>query len=41
MATIRVTKAQRFEDILALIHGETVKYGTTIEDAEQFIAHEV
>ena len=39
--TKRITKAQRFEDILALIHGETVKYGTTIEDAEQFIAHEV
>ena len=37
----RITKSQRFEDILALIHGESVKYGTTIADAESFIAHEV
>lgn len=37
----RVTKSQRFEDILSLIHGESVKYGTTIEDAESFIAHEM
>ena len=37
----RITKSQRFEDILALIHGNAVKYGTTVADAEQFIAHEM
>lgn len=41
MATTKVTKSQRFEDVLALLHGETVKYGTTIEDADAFIAHEM
>ena len=40
MATTKITKSQRFEDISALIHGEPVKYGTTIEDADAFIAHE-
>ena len=37
----RITKSQRFEDILALIHGEAVKYGTTVTDAESFIGHEM
>lgn len=32
----RVTKAQRFEDIKALLRGEDVTYGTTIEDACTF-----
>lgn len=41
MATNKITKTQRFEDLFALIHGEPVKYGTTIEDAEAFIAHEI
>lgn len=41
MATNKITKTQRFEDLSALIHGEPVKYGTTIEDADAFIAHEV
>ena len=37
----RVTKSQRFEDILALLNGESVKYGTTVKDAEDFISHEM
>ena len=41
MASTKITKTQRFEDISALLHGKTVKYGTTIEDADAFIAHEV
>ena len=41
MATNKITKTQRFEDLSALIHGEPVKYGTTIEDADAFIAHEI
>lgn len=39
MATIttkRITKAQRFADIKALLDGEAVTYGTTIEDAKAF-----
>lgn len=34
--TKRVTKAQRFEDIKALLNGKDVTYGTTIEDASKF-----
>ena len=41
MANTKITKTQRFEDLSALIHGEPVKYGTTIEEADAFIAHEV
>ena len=41
MANTKITKTQRFEDLSALLHGEPVKYGTTIEDADAFIAHEV
>lgn len=41
MATTKITKSQRFEDVLALLHGQSVKYGTTIEDADAFIAHEM
>ena len=41
MANTKITKTQRFEDLSALIHGEPVKYGTTIEDADAFIAHEM
>jgi hypothetical protein len=41
MASTKITKSQRFEDIVSLLHGEAVKYGTTIEDADAFIAHEV
>lgn len=39
--TVRITKTQRFEDIVSLLNGEATKYGTTIADAEAFIAHEV
>lgn len=42
MATIkRVTKAQRFEDIKAILSGKDVTYGTTIEDALAFCDAEV
>lgn len=34
--TKRITKAQRFEDIKALLDGTAVTYGTTIEDAKAF-----
>ncbi len=39
--SVRITKAQRFEDIVALLNGNATKYGTTVKDAEDFIAHEV
>ena len=39
--TVRITKAQRFSDIVALLNGDAVKYGTTVKDASDFIAHEV
>lgn len=38
---IRVTKAQRFEDIKALLNGEAVTYGTTIEVACEVLDHEL
>lgn len=41
MATNKITKTQRFEDLSALIHGTPVQYGTTVEDADAFIAHEI
>lgn len=37
----RVTKAQRFEDIKALLNDEAVTYGTTIEDAVKFCDSEL
>lgn len=37
----RITKSQRFEDIVSLLNGQPAKYGTTVTDAEQFIAHEM
>ena len=37
----RVTKAQRFSDIKALLSGEDVVYGTTFEDAIQFCDSEI
>ena len=40
-STKRVTKAMRFEDIKALLDGEAVKYGTTIEDALAFCDSEL
>lgn len=39
--TTRITKAMRFEDIKALLNGQPVTYGTSIEDAVDFIDHEV
>lgn len=38
---IRITKAQRFEDIKALLTGETVTYGTTVDIAVTVIDHEL
>ena len=37
----KITKTMRFADISALLHGQPTQYGTTIEDADAFIAHEV
>lgn len=37
----RITKAMRFEDIKALLNGDSVTYGTTIAEAVEFIDHEV
>lgn len=37
----RITKSQRFEDMKALLMGDTVKYGTTVEDAVAVIDHEM
>ena len=39
--TKRITKAQRFADIKALLSGETPANGTTIEDAMAFIDKEL
>lgn len=41
MSEKKITKAQRFEDILSMLHGEPTKYGTDMNAAEAFIAHEV
>lgn len=38
---IRITKAQRFEDIKALLTGGEVKHGTTMEIAVTVIDHEL
>lgn len=39
--TTRVTKAQRHEDIIALLQGQPAKYGTTIADAVSFCQDEI
>lgn len=40
--TVKITKAQRFADIRAMVTGEgEVKYNTTPEIAAQFIDHEI
>ena len=39
--TPRITKAMRFEDIKALLNGQPVSYGTSIEDAMNFIDYEM
>ena len=36
----RITKAMRFEDIKAMLNGQPVTYGTTTEDAVDFIEPE-
>ena len=41
MATVKITKAQRYTDIKALLVEQAVSYGTTIEDALDFIDHEI
>lgn len=38
---VRITKANRFEDIKALLLGEEVKFNTTIGDAVEFINKEM
>lgn len=38
---VRITKAQRFEDIKALLNGEPVTYGTTVEIAMTVLDHEL
>lgn len=38
---VRITKAQRFEDIKALLNGDPVTYGTTPETAVIVIDHEL
>ena len=40
MAEKKITKSQRFEDIALMLHGESVKYGTTLSIADEFLAHE-
>lgn len=39
--TIRVTKIMRYNDIKCLLNGDEVKYGTTIDDAMDFLNHEI
>lgn len=39
--TVRITKANRFEDIKALLNGEKVAYGTTKEEAIEFIDYQL
>ena len=39
--TVRVTKAQRFADIAAMLEGNPVKFGMDTQTALDFIAHEV
>lgn len=41
MNKTRITKAMRFEDIKALLNGEIVTYGTTVEQAVEFIDKEM
>lgn len=37
----RITKSMRFEDIKALLNGESVTYGTSVEDAVAVLDHEL
>lgn len=38
---VRITKAQRFEDIKALLTGDEVKFGTDVDTAITVIDHEL
>ena len=38
---IRITKTQRFEDIIALLNGEPVKHGTDTATAVTVLEHEI
>jgi hypothetical protein len=38
---IRVTKAQRFEDIKAILNGEAPQFGTTLDEAMAALNHEI
>lgn len=38
---IRITKSQRFEDIIALLNNEPVKYGTDTATAVEVLEHEM
>lgn len=38
---IRITKKNRFEDVIALVQGQEPTFGTTVEDAVDFLAHEI
>lgn len=38
---IRITKSQRFEDIIAMLNGGTVKYGTDVATATEVLNHEI
>ena len=40
-STVRVTKAQRFADISAMLNGLTPQFGTDVATATEFITHEV
>ena len=40
MAEKKITKSQRFTDIAAMLNDEPVKFGTTLDVALEFIAHE-
>ena len=39
--TPRITKAQRFEDIITMLNGEDVKFGTSAQDAIDFCTKEI
>lgn len=38
---IRITKKNRFEDIIAMLQGVNTTFGTTTEDAVDFLNHEI
>ena len=38
---IRITKKNRFEDVIALVQGQEPTFGTTVEDAVDFLSHEI